>query len=267
MTGTGLGTSSTEDALNEVRSKRPMSRMEVPSDVSSKEALSRDEQARANDPLSSSSGLLSFEIANGHSYVPQLIPSDIDEDQYIEYPLDNLSGFPCNMEEEERMFMEAVIESLKDLEVRHPHEEDKLSNVARHPHEEEQLSNVASESLEASPKGNTESSSGTEHWRLSKSDGSSTSGTNTNDLACEYQLPQASLSSSEPIFDTPPSVIGSGSTGTSSSSDVLANAPSSSANGHKSAQDTDTGVLHLLWFQFFFNVLPTPTMCIYVDVV
>ncbi|PIA39305.1 hypothetical protein AQUCO_02600034v1 [Aquilegia coerulea] len=224
---TGLGTSTTEEAINEHRSKWNMSRMPVPSDNPSKAAVSRNEQENGHDPLSSSSGLISFELSNGHPYVP-VVPSTIDDDQYVEYPLDNPSGFPCNMEEEERMFMEAVVESLKDLEVRHPHEED-------------QLSTMVNGSLKVPDKDNGDSLS-KEHERPSRSDGSSTSGTyNSHDTACEQPSPHVSVSSSEPTFDTAPSVFESGSVGTSPPSETSLKTQSSSSDGYKSAQDTDTG--------------------------
>lgn len=190
----GMGANTTEDAISVLRSRRPMSRIEVPSENSSKEQLYGNELENGDD-------LISFELSNGHPYVP-LTPSTIDDDQYIEYPLDNLSGVPCDMEEEERMLMEAVILSLKDLDIRHPTETDQISGVS--------TASVSSSS---------------DHLRPTQSDGGSTSGSTTApDSTCEYSSPHASGSSSEPAIDSPSSLIESGSTGT-----------------HSSARDTDTG--------------------------
>ncbi|KAG9457439.1 hypothetical protein H6P81_001947 [Aristolochia fimbriata] len=111
---------STEEALSHLRLIRPMSRTEVPNDVSSQESHSEQEGKGIEDDLgSSSSRLITFDLTGDpHSY------SHTTEDGYLEYSFDDLGDFPCNLEDEERMFMEAVIESLKDLETRHPHEED-----------------------------------------------------------------------------------------------------------------------------------------------
>ncbi|KAL5701655.1 hypothetical protein ACHQM5_026970 [Ranunculus cassubicifolius] len=192
------GSSSTEEAISEVRSKRPMSRMEVPSDSPSKENGHDD--------------LISFELSsNGH-------PSTIDDDQYVEYPLDNLSGFPCDMEEEERMFMEAVIESLRDLEVRHPQEGEKLSDVP------------TASLLESAPNDDLRYFTITENHTPSKSDGSSTSGTSTTlDSVSEIPSPHVSVSSSEASL-----VAESRSKATNAKN-------ASSSSGNKSVQDSDTG--------------------------
>ncbi|KAK4266431.1 hypothetical protein QN277_027353 [Acacia crassicarpa] len=114
-----LSASSTADAIKQVRSKRPMSRMEVPSDISSKDEHCEREGDKCNDLSSSSSNMISFELSNGNPYGPQ-VPTTWEDDQYVEYELDDLTGFPSCPEEEERMFMEAVIESLKDMEIRNP---------------------------------------------------------------------------------------------------------------------------------------------------
>ncbi|XP_028758389.1 uncharacterized protein LOC114717421 isoform X2 [Neltuma alba] len=116
-------TSSTVDAIKQGRPKRPMSRMEVPSDISSQVEHCEHKDDECNDDLSSSSSkMISFELSNGDPYGPH-VPAALDDDQYVEYALDDLTGFPSNSEEEERMFREAVIESLKDMEIRHPQEE------------------------------------------------------------------------------------------------------------------------------------------------
>ncbi|XP_012567987.1 uncharacterized protein [Cicer arietinum] len=87
---------STVDAIKQFHSKRPMSRME---------------EEKCDDFSSSSSTMLSFELSNGRLYDPR-VPTTLDDDQYVEYQLDDLNGIPSNAEEEHRMLMEAVIESL-----------------------------------------------------------------------------------------------------------------------------------------------------------
>ena len=52
--------------------------------------------------LPSSSNMISFDLSNGHPYGPH-VPMTMDDDQYVEYQLDDLSGFPCDVEEEERV--------------------------------------------------------------------------------------------------------------------------------------------------------------------
>ncbi|KAG4126332.1 hypothetical protein ERO13_D10G150800v2 [Gossypium hirsutum] len=122
-------TSSTSDAINQVRSKRPMSRTEVPSDIPSEENLPGCQDKDTVDNGSSSSNMISFELSNGHPFDPH-VPTTMDDDQYVEYQLDDLTGFPCNVEEEERMFMEAIIESLKDLDMRQPQTEEQAKACA-----------------------------------------------------------------------------------------------------------------------------------------
>ncbi|KAL5065313.1 hypothetical protein RYX36_027050 [Vicia faba] len=112
-------TSSTIDAINEVRSRRPMSRMEVPSDISSKDDKCENEEGKCSNASPPSSSMISFELSDGHPYDPR-VPAALDDDQYVEYQLEDLAGFPSSAEEEERMLMEAVMESLKDLEVENP---------------------------------------------------------------------------------------------------------------------------------------------------
>ncbi|KAJ4722336.1 Alpha/beta-Hydrolases superfamily protein [Melia azedarach] len=169
--------SSTADAIEQVRSKRPMSRMEVPSDISAKDnkTESKDEES-ADNHSSSSSNMISFELANGNPHGPH-VPTNMDDDQYVEYQLDDLAGFPSNVEEEERMFMEAVLMSLKDLEMRHPEGRRTANQFA--------------------------------------------------DLAPQHPSPDTSVSSVGDVFDTPPSSIESGSTGTSARTDTSASIQSS----------------------------------------
>ncbi|KAF6135944.1 hypothetical protein GIB67_006836 [Kingdonia uniflora] len=166
-------------------------------------------EGREHDPIASSSGLLSFEISNNHPDFP-LVPTTIDDDQYVEYPLDNLSDFPCNMEEEERMFMEAVIMSLKDLEIRHPSEEEQLSS-------------------------GRESSSNVEQEGSSKIDVSSTPGTDdTHDLSYEHELTVSTSSAVALTFDKPPTSL------LESTSNVNSASIKKSSSTDKSTQDDDS---------------------------
>ncbi|XP_075085607.1 uncharacterized protein LOC107783005 isoform X2 [Nicotiana tabacum] len=122
-------TSSTEDVIKQVRSKRPMSRTEVPSDISAQDNQTEDqEEGTGTDSAPSSSKMISFELSNGDPFGPN-VPASIDDDDYVEYSLDSLADFPSNVEEEERMLMKAVLESLKDLEVKPPPAEQVSSKV------------------------------------------------------------------------------------------------------------------------------------------
>ncbi|KAM6566089.1 uncharacterized protein LOC115722499 [Cannabis sativa] len=113
-------TGSTEDAIEKLRSRRPMSRTEVPSDIPSDENQSKNKDQKCDDDLcSSSSKMISFEFTNGDPCGPH-VPTTMDDDQYVEYELDDLAGFPTDVEEEEKMIMEAMLLSLKDLDMRHP---------------------------------------------------------------------------------------------------------------------------------------------------
>ncbi|GMH08377.1 hypothetical protein Nepgr_010217 [Nepenthes gracilis] len=124
----GPATTSTEDAIEQLRSRRPMSRMEVPPDIATGgKQYEVKEDGTGNDSSSSSSGMISFEFSNGHPYGPQ-VPASIEDDCYVEYPLDYSADFPCDLEEEERMLMEAVRESLKDLEMTRSHSEEPASS-------------------------------------------------------------------------------------------------------------------------------------------
>ncbi|KAL6343667.1 hypothetical protein AAG906_025032 [Vitis piasezkii] len=223
-------TSSTEDVIKQLRSKRPMSRMEVPSDIPCKDKQAEaEEEGSEKDGYSSSSGMISFELSNGHPYGPH-VPTTIDDDQYVEYPLDNLADFPSNVEEEERMFMEAVIESLKELEMRHPHAEDQPPNVGTagtalpesSKKDNQDASSTAEQNgpLRAAPVPDSgtnchvDACSTTEQCGSSKSQ--PTSATTDHNLAVDQPSPDTSVSSVEPAFDTPKSFIGSESTRTTS---------------------------------------------------
>ncbi|GMH18804.1 hypothetical protein Nepgr_020645 [Nepenthes gracilis] len=126
-------TTGTEDAIEQLHSRRPMSRMEVPPDiVAGDEQHEVKEDGDGNDSSSSSSGMISFELSNDHPYGPHVSASVYDE-RYVEYPLDYSADFPCDLKEEERMLMEAVIKSLKDLEVRPSQSEELASSLKDEP--------------------------------------------------------------------------------------------------------------------------------------
>ncbi|KAI3781381.1 hypothetical protein L2E82_11394 [Cichorium intybus] len=96
--------SSTEEAIDQVRHKRPMSKIEMPCDMSSTyENCNIEEENSTTGRVSSSSKMINFEFCNDRTSI---------DDEYVEYSLHNIDGFPCNVEEEEKMFMEAVLLSL-----------------------------------------------------------------------------------------------------------------------------------------------------------
>ncbi|THF95804.1 hypothetical protein TEA_002823 [Camellia sinensis var. sinensis] len=188
--------SSTEDAIKQVRSKRPMSRTEVPSDTSSNDKQSeKEEEGSGTKPIPSSSKMIDFEFSNGHRPCGLHVPSSIDDDEYVEYPLDNSSDFPSNVEEEERMFMEAVIESLKDLEMRHPHVEEPPSKTDTDPHE-------------LSRKESPNKSSTIDHCASSRTESSTTSAATSGcNWASQLPSPNTSVSSMGPSLGTTPSFV------------------------------------------------------------
>ncbi|XP_038874773.1 uncharacterized protein LOC120067303 [Benincasa hispida] len=127
-TSRDIPTNSTEGAIKELRSKRSMSRTEVPPDLPSGDHQSQSQDQSTSNDTDLSSDMISFELSNGHPYGPN-VPNLMDDDQYVEYPLDDLAGFPCSVEEEERMLMEAVMESLKDFKMKNVQEDNQASSV------------------------------------------------------------------------------------------------------------------------------------------
>ncbi|MCI07149.1 alpha/beta hydrolase family protein, partial [Trifolium medium] len=77
-------------------------------------------EEKCDDFSSSSSTMLSFELSNGRLYDPRVPTTLDDDDQYVEYQLDDLTGIPSSAEEEQKMLMEAVKESLKHRELQNP---------------------------------------------------------------------------------------------------------------------------------------------------
>ncbi|KAG5049217.1 hypothetical protein JHK85_010320 [Glycine max] len=82
-------TSSTINAIEQVRSRRPMSRMEVPSDISSKDEH-REHEEKCGNISPSSSSMISFELSNGDPFGSH-VPATLEDDQYVEYQLDDLA--------------------------------------------------------------------------------------------------------------------------------------------------------------------------------
>lgn len=93
--------------------------MEVPSHISSKDAHLDCQAQKCDDLSSSSSTMISFELSNGRLYSP-LVPTDLDDDHFVEFQLDDFTGCPSSAKKEQKMFTEAVIDSLKDREIRIP---------------------------------------------------------------------------------------------------------------------------------------------------
>ncbi|XVE81509.1 hypothetical protein DITRI_Ditri15bG0070200 [Diplodiscus trichospermus] len=224
-------TSSMADAIKEVRSKRPMSRTEVPSDIPSEENHPGSQNKETvDDKGPSSSDMISFELSNGHPFGPH-VPTTMDDDQYVEYQLDDLTGFPCNVEEEERMFMEAIVESLKDLEMRRPQTE-----------EQPKACDDSSESLQKDGTNSRDTSSATEKCSSLPQESASTPVDhhpapfetdstlviNSTNVNMQHTSPTTSVSSVETSSDMPPSTLESGSTGTSALSETSPSIQSSS---------------------------------------
>ncbi|CAL9173688.1 unnamed protein product [Musa hybrid cultivar] len=112
-----LAPSGTEDAIAQLRSRRPMSRTEVPRDISSQEKQHEDEEHGSTCNVGPSSTPYPEDFSSGDSY-GWLTPQT--KENFLEFlPLESLPDVPCSIEDEERMIMEAMIESLKDLEMRH----------------------------------------------------------------------------------------------------------------------------------------------------
>ncbi|XP_022722237.1 uncharacterized protein LOC111279557 [Durio zibethinus] len=220
----------TEDAIKQVHSKSPMSRTEVPSDIPSEENHPGcQDKDTIGDNGPSSSNMISFELSSCHPFGPH-VPTTMDDDQYVEYQLDDFRGFPYNMEEE-RMFMEAIIKSLEDLERRRAQTEEQPKACAD-----------TSESLQKDETNNRDTSSTTEKCssfppesisakvdhHQAPFETESTIVINSTNVTLGHTSPDTSVSSAEPAFDTLPSSAESGSIGTSGRSNTSASIQSSS---------------------------------------
>ncbi|WVZ12614.1 hypothetical protein V8G54_017144 [Vigna mungo] len=247
--------SSTINAIEQVRSRRPMSRMEVPSDISSKDERHEHEE-KGGDHSPSPSSMISFELSNGDPFGPH-VPAALEDDQYVEYQLDDLAGFPSTSEEEERMFMEAVMESLKDLEVRNSNAEQPTSSVSTvsvagiEPSDKDASSQENSRSTEtesSSLKHSTDStkskitSSASEECETLESESDSISVNHSQNVVSKPSLSSEKLQSQSQSQPPLPSTLPPASTGTSSvidSRNTSDSAHSSSSGSLKSSSETD----------------------------
>lgn len=165
--------------------------MEVPSDIPEADHHSMTEDAKVEeDPHSSSSKMINFELSNGHPYGPH-VPAALEDDEYVEYQLDDPTGFPCTVEEEEKMLMEAVMMSLKDLEMRHYSENDPVPDTS-------------TESFGSSQKDGQATSSTTELSEASKTDSTPASEINGH-IQMFDAFTDTNTPSSSPSCDNPPS--------------------------------------------------------------
>ncbi|KAL5218935.1 hypothetical protein ABZP36_019619 [Zizania latifolia] len=103
----------TEDAIAQLRSRRLMSRMEVPSGATTEDRANRNEALDSDNGLSSSS-VSTATPPNGRN--GRLLTPTSDDGEYVEYSFDSLSDMPYTEEDEDRMLMRAIMESLKDFE-------------------------------------------------------------------------------------------------------------------------------------------------------
>ena len=61
------------------------------------------QQAQKCDGLSSSSStIISFELSNGRLYSP-LVPTDLDDDHFVEFQLDDFTGCPSSAKKEQKV--------------------------------------------------------------------------------------------------------------------------------------------------------------------
>ncbi|KAJ0979663.1 hypothetical protein J5N97_015137 [Dioscorea zingiberensis] len=117
--GTEPTSASTEDAINQLRSKRPMSRTEVPPDISQGKQFGEPSHRDATKT----------------------------DDEYVEYSFDGLDGLsdvPSSIEDEERMLMEAIMQSLKEMEVSQSQEEMQPNTAQLPPAQSSTLTEVSS---------------------------------------------------------------------------------------------------------------------------
>ncbi|KAH0992796.1 hypothetical protein GBA52_004279 [Prunus armeniaca] len=233
--------SSQQDAIRQLRSRRPMSRTEVPSGISSKDDQSESKDGKANNDLCpSSSDMISFEFSNGHPCEPH-VPTTMDDDQYVEYQLDDLAGFPSDVDEEERMFMEAVILSLKDLEMRHPQAEEQPPGDtpgSKLSQKDDRLDDASpAEQRELLETESTSTSVG--HHGSSKTESTCTSVVEAHDSRPEDQT-CTKVPSTEPALQTPPSIMDLGSSGPSTQSDTPPASIQSTSDSDMSANTTAT---------------------------
>ncbi|XP_077219470.1 alpha/beta-Hydrolases superfamily protein isoform X3 [Tasmannia lanceolata] len=212
-----LGHAINDDFIRPHHSDRIYDSYAVLADISSQVKLSgAEEKGFERDLGSSSSRLFTFDFPNGHSS-SALDPTIIDG-EYVEYPFDIIADFPSNSEDEERMFMEAVLESLKDLEIRHPEGDDEPSHPSN---------------LPANSSQENDSDASTSHCTGSTEIvASSKSASNGEHLSTDTSL------SSETTFGQPVLFAKSTGVGNAANGDMSTSVGSSS-NGDKSEHDVD----------------------------
>lgn len=125
----GLTTSSTEDAISQLRSRRPMSRMEVPSDISCTENKNESEGNGSESDIGPSSKLCGIAPPNGHA--TSLRAPVRPDGEYVVFTPDGLLDVPATIEDEERMILEAIIESLKDVKQGQTQEDEQQSSGSK----------------------------------------------------------------------------------------------------------------------------------------
>ncbi|XP_047072730.1 uncharacterized protein LOC124682004 isoform X2 [Lolium rigidum] len=103
----------TEDAIAQLRSRRLMSRMEVPSGATTEGRADRTE-VLDSDVGPSSSSASTATPPNGRN--GRMLTPTSDDGEYVEYSFDSVSDMPYTEEDEDRMLMQAILESLKDLD-------------------------------------------------------------------------------------------------------------------------------------------------------
>ncbi|XP_039066804.1 uncharacterized protein LOC120212641 [Hibiscus syriacus] len=191
-----------------------MGRSEVPSDIPSEENNPGCRNKNTDDDnCSSPSNMISFELSNGHPFGPHVLTT-MDDDRFVEYQLDDFTGFPCNVEEEERMLMEAIIESLKDLDIPHPQMEELPKTCADSSESLRKDEINGRDACSTVEKGSSVplefTSTGVEHHQ-------STIVASGSDVGIKQASPDTSFSSSGHAFDTPPLTEESGNTSSDTS--------------------------------------------------
>ncbi|KAK4755751.1 hypothetical protein SAY87_009508 [Trapa incisa] len=187
----GVAAGSTADAIRELRSKQTMSQTKVPFDLRSKDDHYKAEDLPMDeDSCTSSSRMINFELSNGHPFGPR-VPASIEDESYVEYELEDLGGFPCTAEEEEKMLMEAVMASLKDLEMNVP-PEDPAAHGSK------------IDSFESSRVGDPITSSSTVTCGPSQTESASSTTVHSLNLTSDHPSSVTTVSSSRATTESPP---------------------------------------------------------------
>ena len=129
------------------------------------------------------------------------------------------------------MFMEAIIQSLKDLEARRPQTEEQpkvCADSSESLQKDETNSRDASSTTDKCSSLPPETTSIPVDHHQAPFETDSTLVINSTNVTLEHTSPDTSVSSVRPAFDTPPSTLESGSTGTSARSDTSVSIQSSS---------------------------------------